>query len=240
MLVVFDIDGTVTRTYALDQELFARAFLEVYGWRLDTDWTHYRHATDLGITEEVLGRCFGRAANSPEIESIRARYLTLLQAEIICDPQRLQVPGAGETIQKLLARGYRVAFATGSWKVAARLKLSRAGPDIDRFPFATCDDSLDRFEILRLAVSRATTLRPADNAIYVGDGPWDVASARQLGVGFIGVDCDGAARLTGLGVKHLLPDFGDFDRFMAAIEDVQEKQANDIKQWKERAADHHG
>jgi hydroxymethylpyrimidine pyrophosphatase-like HAD family hydrolase len=29
MLVVFDIDGTLTRTYSLDEQLFARTFLAV-------------------------------------------------------------------------------------------------------------------------------------------------------------------------------------------------------------------
>ena len=225
MPVVFDIDGTVTRTYSLDQELFSRAFFEVYGWRLDTDWTHYRHPTDEGITVEALGRCFGREAVSAEIESIRKCYMTLLQSEMGHDPKTLQVSGAGEAIQKLLDSGYRVAFATGSWKAAARLKLERAGIDIESFPSATCDDSFDRFEILRLAISRAAALRPGADAVYVGDGPWDLDVSRRLRVPFIGIDCEQSGCLAALGVKHVLPDFRDLDGFIAAIAEVRGKRA---------------
>ncbi|HEX9144754.1 MAG TPA: hypothetical protein VGA09_10815, partial [Candidatus Binatia bacterium] len=75
MLVVFDIDGTLARTYALDEELFARTFYELYGWNLDTDWTRYRHATDQGIAEEALNRYLGRTAVPAEIVPIRERYM---------------------------------------------------------------------------------------------------------------------------------------------------------------------
>jgi phosphoglycolate phosphatase-like HAD superfamily hydrolase len=217
MLVVFDIDGTLTRTYSLDEELFARTFYDLYGWNLDTDWTRYRHATDQGIAEEALSQYLGRTAVPAEIVPIRERYMALLSAELVYAPETLQVPGAGAAIQRTMDSGYRVAFATGCWEASARLKLARAGIDIDGLPLATCDDSVDRFEILRLAMERAKTLRPVHGAAYVGDGPWDLAASRNLSISFIGIACDQSARLAAFGVKHVLPDFCDFDRFLAAL-----------------------
>lgn len=82
------------------------------------------------------------------------------------------------------------------------------------------------FEMLSRTLSRAIALRPAESAVYVGDGPWDFDVANRLGVGFIGIDCEGCGRLGVLDVKHVLPDFSDFDRFMAAIEDLRGKRAN--------------
>jgi phosphoglycolate phosphatase-like HAD superfamily hydrolase len=218
MLVIFDIDGTVTRTYSLDQGLFARAFLEIYEWRLDTDWAHYRHATDEGITREALGHCFGRAADSTEIEAVRQRYLALLESELVHDPESLQVPGAEQAIHRLRDNGYEVAFATGSWKAAARLKLGRAGIGIESFPFATCDDNLDRYEIVGLAIERAKLHWPRHSTVYVGDGPWDLDVATKLGVGFIGIDCEQSGRLADGGVTDVFSDFLDVDGFIAAVQ----------------------
>jgi phosphoglycolate phosphatase-like HAD superfamily hydrolase len=217
MLVVFDIDGTLTRTYSLDEELFARTFYDLYGWKLDTDWTHYRHATDQGIAEEALSRCLGRTAVSAEIVPIRERYMALLSAELAHDSEALQVPGAGAAIRRTIAAGYSVAFATGCWEDSARLKLARASIDINGLPLTTCDDSIDRFEILRLATQRAKRLQPVKGAVYVGDGPWDLAASRNLGISFIGIACDQSARLATFGVKNVLPDFRDFDRFLVAL-----------------------
>jgi phosphoglycolate phosphatase-like HAD superfamily hydrolase len=220
MLIVFDIDGTVTRTYVLDQELFARAFVQVYGWRLDTDWNHYSHATDQGITEEALSQQLGRPAVPAEILVIRERYMALLKSELVRDPETFQVPGAADTIQKLLNGGHGVAFATGCWEASARLKLASAGIDIAGLPIATADDSSDRFEILRLAIERANTLRPNGKEVYVGDGPWDLAAARKLGTAFVGIDCNQSGSLAAHGVRNVLPDFRDFERFVAALQDV--------------------
>ena len=128
---------------------------------LDTDWTRYRHATDQGIAEEALNRYLGRTAVPAEIVPIRERYMALLSAELVHDPQALRVPGAGAAIQRTIVGGYSVAFATGCWEPSARLKLARAGIDIDGLPLATCDDNVHRFEILRLATERQKGFSPS-------------------------------------------------------------------------------
>jgi phosphoglycolate phosphatase-like HAD superfamily hydrolase len=57
MLVIFDIDGTLTRTYDLDGAPYARAFVETFGQPLPSrEWTTYRHVTDRGIAEVALAR----------------------------------------------------------------------------------------------------------------------------------------------------------------------------------------
>ena len=45
MLIVFDIDGTLTRTSEVDAALYAQAFFDTFGIPLPTlDWTAYSHA----------------------------------------------------------------------------------------------------------------------------------------------------------------------------------------------------
>ncbi len=61
-LVVFDLDGTLTRTSRVDSECYERALLEVAGVRDPrTDWSTYEHATDTGIVDEIFRERFGRS-----------------------------------------------------------------------------------------------------------------------------------------------------------------------------------
>ncbi len=52
-LVLFDIDGTLTDTSAVDCECFIRAcgFTSV-----DSEWSHYKNATDPGFFKRSLSR----------------------------------------------------------------------------------------------------------------------------------------------------------------------------------------
>ncbi|MBI3191378.1 MAG: hypothetical protein HYZ36_01850 [Pedosphaera parvula] len=48
-LVIFDIDGTLTETNAVDADCYVRALAEVFGFAdVDTDWSTYPHVTDSG------------------------------------------------------------------------------------------------------------------------------------------------------------------------------------------------
>ena len=52
-LVMFDIDGTLTQTCAVDAACYVEAVMEVTGLRaISTDWASYRHTTDSGILDD--------------------------------------------------------------------------------------------------------------------------------------------------------------------------------------------
>ena len=54
-LAVFDIDGTLVQSLAVDEACFVRAFAEVLGIEdIDTDWAHYDHVTDDGVTNQIV------------------------------------------------------------------------------------------------------------------------------------------------------------------------------------------
>ena len=52
--VMFDIDGTLVRSYDLDSICYIDAVREVTGICVDPDWSKYRHVTDAGILEEII------------------------------------------------------------------------------------------------------------------------------------------------------------------------------------------
>src|SRR5689334_4950614 len=155
MLVVFDIDGTLTRTAGIDARLFEQAFEAALGVPLhSTDWDDYEHVTDAGILGEAIARVLGRAAAQADLDAMQARFFALLDAHLDAH-ETLSVDGAPGIFASLRARGHRVALATGCWRGSAERKLSRARIAHDDVPFASCDDHVARVGIVRAALAKA-------------------------------------------------------------------------------------
>ena len=149
MLVVFDVDGTLIESVALDAELYDRAFLETFGVRLPTtDWATYRNATDAGIAEEAVERLGVPTAGVVEL---RRRFVELLETVEVIPA----VAGARTIIGELRARGMAVAIATGGWSDAAAAKLRAAGVEVGDVPLVGSESSPRRADIIEAAIDRA-------------------------------------------------------------------------------------
>ena len=60
-LVVFDLDGTLARTSAVDETCFVQAFAEALDiHRLSTNWLDYDHATDSAVARQAIVKHLGR------------------------------------------------------------------------------------------------------------------------------------------------------------------------------------
>lgn len=212
-LVIFDIDGTLTRTNDLDGRCYAQALEEGLGAPIERDWAAYRHVTDAGIAAEAFERSIGRPPDADDLARVRDRFLALLRAT---REEVFEVPGAAALVRALQGRpGVAVAIATGAWRESAVWKLRRAAVAADGIPMATGDDSPMRDDIIRLAARRAGG--PFDRTVYVGDGPWDLAATRRLGIAFVGVAADrDPAVLRSLGAPHVLGDLRDNPAFLSA------------------------
>jgi len=78
---------------------------------------------------------------------------------------------------------------------------------------ATCSDRLTRAEIISLAAERAG--RPIPEAIYVGDGAWDLRATQTLNIPFIGCGKN-IDRLKAAGARYAVPDLNP-DRFFTVL-----------------------
>jgi hypothetical protein len=65
------------------------------------------------------------------------------------------------------------------------LKLQTSGFDLAELPMASSDDSYDRTQIMRIALSRLGNR--FESVTYYGDGPWDKAACETLGWRFVAV-----------------------------------------------------
>ena len=219
-LIVFDIDGTLTQTDGIDETCFVRAFQEEFGLTgINTDWGLYSSCTDAAIGRDLLTGRYGREPEPEEIERVRGRFVSLLEAARERDPQDFEeMRGAAEILRRLRAEpDTRLALATGGWGASARLKLQAAGLDTADLPFASSDDAPTREEIVQLAIERSGP-GPFERIVAVGNGLWDLKAARNLGLAFVGIASgDRAERLRQEGASHVVEDFGDLEGFLQCL-----------------------
>ncbi len=217
-LAIFDIDGTLTQTNDVDSECFIQAFASEFEIReINTNWSTYGHTTDSGITLQIFQERFQRIPSADELSRVQHRFVEFLQQ----NHQAISaVPGANLILQKLVkTENWVIAIASGGWRASAIIKLQVAGIEAN-FPGAFADDAISREDIVRTAISRAKeTYAQSDfeKIVYIGDGIWDVLTAIQLQLPFIGVGNEQKTTLENAGVENIIEDLNDFDNFLAAL-----------------------
>ena len=224
-LVIFDVDGTLIDG-AIDTQCFLRAFAEVCGFAdVDSDWSRYQNATDIGVFCEVFESQHGRAPSSDETKLFREHLVELFRSAAREYPLPA-IPGAPELLAQLnRSCDYQVAIATGCWRDSARIKMASIGMDYDAYPSASADDAPQRAVIIRLALERAANLYGRfDRTVYVGDGVWDARACRTVGIPFIGIGAaDHAERLQQEGAAAVFRDLRDRNRFCQVLQNINAK-----------------
>jgi len=227
-LIIFDIDGTLTQTTHVDDRCFARAFVDELGLTaINCDWSQYPTVCDSGITQHIFREYLQREPTSDEVSRLQRRFVELLEEAYRSEPQDFSaVPGAAEALPQLRQEpNCRVAIATGGWQLSACLKLEKAQIDITGLPAAFADHGITREVIIAaaLAMARGIYRQPQfSHVTYVGDGVWDIRTARQLGIRFIGVaQGEKATALRAEGATAIIQDFTDFVRFREVLEELR-------------------
>jgi phosphoglycolate phosphatase-like HAD superfamily hydrolase len=224
-LVMFDIDGTLTKSNDLDNESYLQALSEVFGFsEVSSDWTSYSHVTDACILREVCQLKLDRVPSVAEVEAFQKRFLELLTegaATNIINP----IPGALRMLSWLLeSSNHAVAYAGGGWTTPALFKIQSAHLPIQNIPYAFSDDDESREGITAIALARAEKHygRSFHNIVYVGDAIWDIRSAQKSGYAFLGIASgDRAEELFSAGATHVFSNYDDFESFLAALATVK-------------------
>ena len=192
-LAVFDIDGTLTQTSAVDDTCFVRAVATCLGIaEISADWASYEHTTDAGVINAICEQNFGRSPFADEITRVKNYFRDLLTEAHRDNAQSfVAVPGAAAVLNHLNdSREWRAAIATGGWLPSATLKLQCAGLLVRDIPAAFAEDGPSRETIVRTAIARACSAYDHSNferVVSIGDAVWDVMTAKRLGLPFIGI-----------------------------------------------------
>lgn len=222
ILIMFDIDGTLTESYAYDQQAYAGAFFDATGYSgVNTDWHSYEHVTSHGITAQAIRHHLGPDAETAAIQAVEQGMLRRLQSlyrqapELFCE-----VAGASAFLDYLRAKeGVVVSLATGCWLSEARFKLSASGLNVDGVPIASSEDGLSRVEIMAAAARRAGRVSGTASfgrVIYFGDGVWDMKASAALGYTFIGIG-QRTELLRQAGACYLHRDYSDLPALMRSL-----------------------
>jgi phosphoglycolate phosphatase-like HAD superfamily hydrolase len=224
-LAIFDIDGTLTDTNNVDEECFVAAFsraLSITG--IETDWAKYPDTTDSGITRHIFQDKFGREPDPDELISLKSCFVGLLRERYEADSTRFtEIPGASLLLNSFGCEPeWAIAIATGAWRESASLKLEATMIKISTFPAAFADDGYSRDDILKAAMFRALAhyRQPRfEKIVSIGDGVWDVVTARRLGIAFLGIgsgEC--AEKLRKAGAGNIIENYKDYGKFLQSLE----------------------
>jgi phosphoglycolate phosphatase-like HAD superfamily hydrolase len=215
-LAIFDIDGTLTNTNSVDEDCFVKALAEAHSIKdVVTDWAAYPHTTDSGIIQHIFEEEFRRSPEETELSKLRSCFVGMLSEHYhSASSSFAEIPGASVALKMLHQDSdWAVAIATGCWRESALLKLNAAKIDTEGIPAAYAEDGLSREEILQAAVAQSLEqyrVNCFEKIVSIGDGLWDVRTARRLNFAFLGVGSgESAMKLQLAGAKHVIEDFSD-------------------------------
>ena len=119
--VILDIDGTLLTAGTAGLTAFHAAFERIYGDPVNRP-IYTAAKTERRIWEEMVrGEASGEA-----FEEFQQAYLEELDARMKASPP-VVLPGVRRLLERLHYEGVAVALATGNSRMAADIKLSRAG-----------------------------------------------------------------------------------------------------------------
>jgi phosphoglycolate phosphatase-like HAD superfamily hydrolase len=225
-LVMFDMDGTLTDSFALDANCYVLAIEQALGLTsVVTDWESYAHASSSYCLEQIVRTARGHAPTAAESRAVQQRMIELM-SDLHASHGRGtgEIPGAAACVEALQAAGYAVSIATGDWESTARHKLTNARIPFEALPAAFCEVSHVRTDIMRASLARASAHHGGiefERIVYIGDGAWDVKACREIRWPLVGIgQGNHATRLKSLGTSHVLPDFTDHAAFLRALDET--------------------
>jgi phosphoglycolate phosphatase len=193
-LVLFDIDGTLLNSGGVGRASMQRALAEVFGSPGNPSY-RYDGKTDKQIVRDTM-RLEGHSDEhiDSRMETLIGLYLDGLRTGVKSGEFHVRpLDGVVELLDALEARKDVVlGLLTGNVEPGARVKLSAAGIDPDRFRInAFGSDHELRPQLPAIAQRRASETLGLDIAgervIVIGDTPADIDCGRSLGVRAIGV-----------------------------------------------------
>ena len=210
-LLVFDIDDTLVKSEEIHQSAFVSALNEEGVLTVNTDWSSYEYITDSYIAGVNYKNQFGKAMSSFDLIMIEAAMIEYLSTY----KKAAEVPGAAAMISKLWKKSeYAIAFATGSLKEPALLKLEEANIRCEENLLVASNEYEERETIVTKAIAAAQDHYSVDKfeeIIAFGDGTWDYEVAKKLGLKFIAVGAKNKAWFIEQGVSLCIENYEDVD-----------------------------
>jgi phosphoglycolate phosphatase-like HAD superfamily hydrolase len=207
-LVVFDIDGTLTDSVAQHQSAFVAALQHMGVQEINTDFKVYKHHTDAHIAKVIYELDRKESFSEKLLKQFEDLLHDFLNKNAIAE-----IGGALKAINILLQHDIAICFATGSLYKPAVYKLAQSGIHFDTLQLSTSNQFEDRESIVKAAIDQAGVYyqqQSFERIISVGDGLWDLLTAQQLGIEFVGIGAKHKEVMTTYGMALHFDDWTTF------------------------------
>lgn len=221
MLLIFDIDGTLTNTVDIDDKCFLQALFDLFAIKeSQIDWEMIKEkssGTDSAILNEIFLLVKSELPTQTEIDAFKKYFLTLLKKNT---HHFKQIDGAENFFNILRKNRYlEIAIATGSYYDSAQIKLSEAGINYKGIEISASDDTKMRKDIISNILDKYTEdeIKAFERIIYFGDGKWDYLAAQQNNIDFIAVDINKSGELQKLGAEKVINSYKNHNEIFSLL-----------------------
>lgn len=210
-LIVFDIDDTLTKSEYQHQLAYVNTMKEFGITEINQNWKEYKHHTDSYILKINYENNHSDKFNFSFIHNFEKRM-----TELILSLEKVSEINGAKSILDFLTdeTNYAISFATGSLLEPAFIKLNQAGIKYHKELVVGSNEIYEREGIVKKAIEKAKTfhnVKSFDNIISIGDGVWDLKTARNLGVNFIGIGMKNYSDFKNEKIKVHIKDWEEFD-----------------------------
>ncbi|HEX6558398.1 MAG TPA: HAD family hydrolase [Longimicrobiales bacterium] len=186
--VLLDVDGTLIDS----NDAHARAWVDTgreFGYEIAFE--RVRWMVGMG-GDKVLPELTGLGEESDEGARILKRRGEIFRSDYL--PKLQPFPRAHDLLERFVDDGYKLVVATSASEQDLTALLKQGGFD-DIIEMATSSDDAQESkpapDIVEAALKKGRV--SADQAIMIGDTPYDVGAARRAGVAIVAVRCGGWA-----------------------------------------------
>ena len=209
-LIVFDIDGTLTDSVKVHQKAFSEMLIEIGVKNINKEFKSFKHHTDSYIAKEIYENNQKSIFSDKKMNEFESGL-----NEKINKVNINEILGAKELIKKLEKEtDLGICYATGSLRRPAEHKLKSIGINFEDIQLVASDKILERENIVQKAIQNAQShygIEKFDRIISVGDGLWDLLTAKNLDIEFIGVGLKNKETLIENGAKKIFENLLHFD-----------------------------
>ncbi len=208
-LLIFDIDGTLIDSVSGYHEVIINAMTDLGIKDIDTNFNILKHHTDSYALKYNYENFFNKELPLELLNDFENSIVSYLKQQ----PKTIAIKGVLEVLNQLENSEYAIAFATGSLPKSAILKMNSAGLPMESELLSTSKTSFSREGFVSEAIDKAKSyysVTEFKQIISVGDGIWDLKTAQNLNLEFIGIGTKNKEAMEADGMQHWFEDFTFF------------------------------
>ncbi|MFN2563555.1 MAG: HAD family hydrolase [Gemmatimonadaceae bacterium] len=184
--VLLDVDGTVIDSNDAHAASWADVFAE-FGYAIRFE--HVRPLVGMG-GDKLVPILTGLDHESPRGKHLTERKKAVFEQKYV--PRLQPTPGARRLLERLLAEGLTLVIATSAGDDELRLLLDRAGvADLIHESTSSGDVESSKPDPDVVGAALEKSRLGADEAVMIGDTPYDIAAAAKAGLPTIALRCGG-------------------------------------------------